>query len=251
MTRLVCTQSAAPLWQSPDAHAEPDNQILYGETVTVLSRRGRYLHVRTVHDGYEGWVAAAGFAADTHPATHWVTAFAAHLYARPDLKSPVRASLPFLARLACAPGDNGFLQTPGGYVFARHVAPLDAVADDYVTVAERFTGVPYLWGGRSCFGIDCSGLVQTALAACGRASPRNSRDQVQALGVTLAIPPALQGLARGDFVFWKGHVGIMTDPVTLLHANAFHMTVAREPLAKTVARYSAAGLGITAVRRLQ
>jgi cell wall-associated NlpC family hydrolase len=133
-----------------------------------------------------------------------------------------------------------------GYLPARHLAPLDRVEPDFVAVAERFLGTPYLWGGKTNNGVDCSGLVQVALAACGMPCPRDSDMQERALGA----PVALADSRRGDLLFWKGHVAIVRDAATLLHANAFHMMVAVEPIAEALARIEAAGSPVTSVKRL-
>jgi len=137
----------------------------------------------------------------------------------------------------------------GAYVPALHLASLDFVEPDFVAVAERFLGVPYLWGGKTALGLDCSGLVQVALTATGRICPRDSDMQEQALGAL--VPHAEEGaLQRGDLVFWKGHVAIVRDGATLIHANAFHMAVAIEPLGEAITRISEAGSEITSVRRI-
>jgi cell wall-associated NlpC family hydrolase len=134
---------------------------------------------------------------------------------------------------------------------ARHLAPLDARAPDMVAVAEQFLGVPYLWGGKTSFGLDCSALVQVALTACGVPCPRDSDMQERALGVPLPLASDLVDVRRGDLVFWKGHVAIMRDRTTLLHANAFHMAVAIEPIKDAIVRIRAAGCEVTSVRRVQ
>ena len=135
-----------------------------------------------------------------------------------------------------------------GYVPATHLKPVDTTEADFVTVAEKFVGTPYLWGGKSSFGLDCSGLVQVALNACGLPCPRDSDMQENALGE--AIAPDIANLRRGDLVFWKGHVAIARDPATLLHANAFHMAVAIEPTVDAIARIHAGGSAVTSLRRL-
>jgi cell wall-associated NlpC family hydrolase len=131
----------------------------------------------------------------------------------------------------------------------QHLAPLAALEADFVAVAERFLGAPYLWGGRSGLGLDCSGLVQVALLSCGAAAPRDT-DMQEMLGAPVPDAEAMRGLRRGDLVFWKGHVGIMRDADTLLHANAYHMAVASEPLAAAAARFAPRAGPVKAVRRL-
>jgi cell wall-associated NlpC family hydrolase len=136
-----------------------------------------------------------------------------------------------------------------GFVWRSHLAPLDAPAADFVAVAETLLGAPYLWGGKSSIGVDCSGLVQISLAAADRKAPRDSDMQEARLGKPVSAGAPLQ---RGDLVFWKGHVGIMRDATTLLHANGTHMLVSSEPLDEVRARNLSAGAGdITAVKRLE
>lgn len=150
-------------------------------------------------------------------------------------------------------GESGdfFTTERGGHVFKPHLCPRSQHEPDFVAVAERFLHVPYLWGGRTSLGLDCSALVQLSLAAAGMAAPRDSDLQERELGEALAYDDSLDGLSRGDLVFWKGHVGIMTDPDTLLHATAFTMSVIREPLRPARDRILARNGGpITAIRRL-
>lgn len=232
----------------PAADAPVETELLFGETFTVYETKDGFAWGQAALDGYVGYVAADALA-DAGVAPDWrVTASSTFVYEAADLKSPVLETLPFNARVAAGQGAYAPLAT-GGFVYARHLAPLAATADDYVTVAERFLGVPYLWGGRTALGFDCSGLVQAALAVSGIAAPRDTDMQEAALGAPLTFTRALQGLKRGDLVFWKGHVGIMQDAGRLLHANAHHMTVASESLLKAAARIEAAGNPITAIKR--
>ena len=156
--------------------------------------------------------------------------------------------MPLGCRLAVARIEEPFaVTTSGGFIPTRHLVPIDAKETDFVAVAERFLGAPYLWGGKTSLGLDCSALVQVALAACGIACPRDSDMQENALGAPLADRSVLY---RGDLLFWKGHVAIVRDQTTLVHANAFHMAVAIEPIREAVARIRAAGSEVTSVRRL-
>jgi cell wall-associated NlpC family hydrolase len=182
--------------------------------------------------------------------THKVVALRTILFPGRSIKAQPVEGLPLGCRLAITGGDGELARlASGGFVPARHLAPLDATAPDFVAVAERFIGVPYLWGGKTSLGIDCSGLVQVALTACGILCPRDS-DMQRAIGTEVALGD-LAGLRRGDLVFWKGHVAVLRDPATLLHANAFHMAVAAEPLREAIERISAAGSEVVAIRRLQ
>jgi cell wall-associated NlpC family hydrolase len=143
------------------------------------------------------------------------------------------------------------LIAPSGAIAGQHLAPVGAYESDWVAVAERFLGVPYLWGGKTSLGIDCSGLVQVSLQACGIVAPRDSDMQEAALGTPLAKDGALpSSLRRGDLVFWPGHVGIMRDAESLLHATAHAMQVIIEPLSVAVRRVSARGQEISGVRRI-
>jgi cell wall-associated NlpC family hydrolase len=157
------------------------------------------------------------------------------------------AGLPFGARVAIVRMDETFAITDtGGFIHQRHLAPLAAKESDWVAVAERFVGTPYLWGGKTSLGLDCSGLVQVALTACGVPCPRDSDMQERALGAPVDRPQ----LRRGDFVFWKGHVAIARDAETLVHANGFHMAVVVEPAAEAIDRIGRAGSHVTSMRRL-
>lgn len=233
----------------PAADAPVETELLFGETFTVYEVKDGFAWGQAALDGYVGYIAEGALADAGVAPERRVTASSTFVYAAADLKSPVLETLPFNARVAAGQGAYAPLAT-GGFIYARHLAPLAATADDFVTVAERFMGVPYLWGGRTPLGFDCSGLVQAALAVTGLAAPRDTDMQEAAIGSPMTVSPTLQGLKRGDLVFWKGHVGIMQDAARLLHATAHHMTVASEPLAKAVTRIAAAGSPVTSIRRI-
>ncbi|SFD71579.1 NlpC/P60 family protein [Roseivivax sediminis] len=218
-----------------------DRQLLYGAEVTVFERLHAFAFVQSVADGYVGYVAEARLGPTGPAATHVVAARATHAYPEPDFKAREIMGLSLGSRVAVTGGAEGarFVETALGFVPAVHLAPIGA-ARDPVAVAARLIGTPYLWGGNSAFGIDCSGLVQIALAACGMSCPGDSDLQEAALGETLAEGAELR---RGDLLFWKGHVGWVADRETLLHANAHHMSVAYEPLGAAIARIEAQGDG--------
>lgn len=230
---------------SPDPGAELATQLLHGEAFTVYERRSDGLAWGQAElDGYVGYVRAGGLGPH-RPAGRRVTATASHSYAAASIRARATGELPFLADLAVSGEEPGFARTPGGFVPLQHLAPL---AGDPAAMAVRFEGTPYLWGGRSARGLDCSALAQLALLAAGVPAPRDSDMQAALLGAPL---PGDAPAARGDLVFWRGHVGLMLDAETLIHANAHHMAVAIEPLARALARIAAAGGGpITGRRRL-
>ncbi len=241
------TSTLLDLTQTPDAAGERATQLLAGETFTVYEERADGLAWGQAEaDGYVGYVDGAGLVPAEEAALPGppVTALWSHVYPAPELRARPIGDLPMLARPGAAGRCGAFVALEGGgFAPAAH---FDPVYGDFVGQAERLLGAPYLWGGRSARGLDCSALVQLALMATGRAAPRDSDMQAAGLGVALA---AGARLVRGDLVFWKGHVGIMRDADTLLHANAHHMAVASEPLAVAAARIEASGGGPPTLRR--
>jgi cell wall-associated NlpC family hydrolase len=240
----------APLRHAPSPDAALDTEALKGERVAVyeITDEG-WARGRLEADGYAGFLPASALAPPGPAPTHKVAALRTLVFPGPSIKLPPVEALALGCRLAVARIEGPLAVTAsGGYVPARHLAPIDAMESDFVTVAERFLGAPYLWGGKTSLGLDCSGLVQVALTACGTACPRDSHMQEAALGAAQQLD--LINLRRGDLLFWKGHVAVARDAATLIHANAFHMAVAIEPIAEAVSRIRAAGSDVTGVRRL-
>ncbi len=235
----------APLWREPMGGI--DKELIYGEPLTVISRGPELSFLQSDRDGYCGYTPSSTLRPRTVP-THQVIARSTHLYPEPDFKTVPRDSLTCGSLLEVHGFDGAFAETPDGWLPLQHITPLDARPTDPVAIAEAFLGTPYLWGGNCGWGIDCSGLVQIAHLICGLPCPRDSDMQEAEFGMLLHDNADLR---RGDLVFWKGHVGIMRDADTLLHANAYHMMTASEPLTAAVKRISAKEFGrVTARKRL-
>jgi cell wall-associated NlpC family hydrolase len=226
-------------------------EALFGERLTILDEGGGWSWVQLARDSYVGYVPSDALRSEIRETTHRVKAIGTFLYPEPSIKSSPLMHLPLNAELEIEELGERFARVAGiGYVVARHVAEKHRMALDFVDIAERFIGTPYLWGGRTRIGLDCSGLLQLALEAAGHACPRDSDMQQAALGETVLIPADLEGLRRGDLIFWPGHVAMMTDGMMLLHANAHHMSVVAEPLAEAKQRIARAGSEIVAIKRL-
>ena len=241
-------EASAPLRRAPAPDAPLETEALFGEAVTVYDEREGWAWVQLERDFYVGYLPFAALVPPSAP-THWVSALRTHAYPGPNIKLPPRFALSLGARLTIVRQEGDFAVTREGlHLWSAHLADVGSNEPDFVAVAERFIETPYLWGGRTSEGIDCSGLAQTALTAAGIAAPRDS-DMLAGLGKPIATDdPAL--LQRGDLVFWMGHVGIMRNPETLLHANGFHMKVVSESLEEACARGAASGAGeVTSARR--
>jgi cell wall-associated NlpC family hydrolase len=215
-----------------------DRQLWLGDAFTVIDLDRGHAFGIVAKDGYCGWLPEATLAPPALP-TYWVASAASHLYDGPKVQAKDRAALPMGAKVTVTGTTGAFAETPIGFVPMAHLRQLGDWFDDPVTVAEMFLGTPYLWGGNSHAGLDCSGLVQAAYLACGRPCPADS-DLQRAVGQPL---DAKVPLRRGDFLFWKGHVAMVVDAQRLIHANAHSMSVALEPAAACIARIAAQGGG--------
>ncbi|WP_439815570.1 C40 family peptidase [Zavarzinia sp. CC-PAN008] len=245
----TCLRSHVSVTGRPDPAAPNLTELLLGEAFVVYERVGGFAWGQATRDGYVGFVPEAALGPPLAH-THRVAALMSHLYPAPDIRTQPLASLPLSALVRVEADEGRWARLAHGWLHARHLEPLDATHPDWVAEALRLLGVPYVWGGRTPFGIDCSGLVQLALERAGVACPRDSDMQERALGTAVVSG---QPERRGDLVFSPGHVAIALDAQTVLHANGFALAVTIEPLSALLARVTQESPGrpaITAVKRL-
>ena len=241
----------APLRTAPSPDAELATQALKGERVTIYDRNGEgFAWGQLNSDGYVGWLPDRALAKPGAAPTHKITALRTLAFPGPSIKLPPVDTLVTGTTVTVTREVGVFAVTrEGWYLPLLHIGGLNEMADDFVTVAERFVGTPYLWGGKSSLGIDCSGLVQVSLNAAGTGCPRDSDMQQDGLGRALS-PVEYKNLQRGDLIFWKGHVAIARDAATIVHANAHHMATVVENAREAIARIKAAGSEVIAIKRM-
>ena len=244
---MRCIQPMAGVLKAPEDAARQEDELLFGEGFDVLEARDGWAWGQARRDGYVGFVRTEALAPKTDDLpTLRVGAVRTCGFRGPDLKSGVVAQLSIGSLIRPGETRNRFVDTgEGGWVFAAHLQGVGVFETDPASVAELFLGAPYVWGGRSSLGLDCSGLVQQALMATGRACPRDTDQQLA------AFPHAVEraALMRGDLVFWKGHMGMMLDADGMIHANAHHMAVAIEPVDEALVRIEKAGVPFQGCRR--
>jgi cell wall-associated NlpC family hydrolase len=237
----VCT-ATADILDKPGGTRQ--RQLLLGTAVTVIDRDQGHVFLQSRRDGYCGWVREVAVAKGAEP-THWVVAPGTHIYSEPLVQAPETSHLSLGARVAVTGSWGAWASTPQGYLPLCHLRPIGQWAPDPVQVAESLLGTPYLWGGNSRYGLDCSGLIQVALHATGRDCPGDSDMQMQ-IGRGLAPNEVLK---RGDLVFWKGHVALVVNAEVLVHANGSTMSVAYEGIREAVSRISHGGGGLVQARQ--
>jgi cell wall-associated NlpC family hydrolase len=245
-------EECIPLSREPSREGSIDTQALFGEAVDVydVDEEG-WAWGQLRRDGYVGYLPAEGMRPERAAPTHRVGVIRTFVYPGPNMKQPPLMALPLGAEVVSTGERGAFLAIDGmGFVWSAHLNALDTFESDFIAVAERFLNVPYLWGGKTSAGLDCSGLMQVSLCACGVDAPRDSDVMEKNLGAPVTFNDELAGLQRGDLVFWKGHVGVMRDPNVLLHANGHSMMVSSEPLRVARDRIRAHGSEITSIKRL-
>jgi hypothetical protein len=248
---LEVTDAIAPLREQPSADAMLLTQALRGERVTIYDRDGEgWAWGQLDGDGYVGWLPDSALTKPVTAPTHRVSAIRTFAFPGPSIKLPPSETLVMGSWLAVAREDGVFAVTRDGWHVPKlHISEIGRSEPDFVAVAERFVGTPYLWGGKSSLGVDCSGLVQLALATAGIGCPRDSDMQQDALGRSLE-PAEAKHLQRGDLIFWKGHVAIARDTTSIVHAKAHHMATVIENTADAIARIKQAGNDVAAIKRL-
>lgn len=246
MTKLyqIVTRTA-PLHARPDKKSEMVSEMIFGETLEATKEQGQWIRAKSLRDGYEGYISREGLSETILDPTHQICALQSFVYRKPDYKSPPLTTLPFLSRVTLIDEDsqNGFVEMEGGgWIWAGHLEDITARHTDFTATALRFAGVPYLWGGRTSRGLDCSGLVQAALLAAGIPCPRDTKDQI-----ALGSDTSSAKLQRGDLVFLERHVGVMVDETRILNATARTMDTRIENLEEMANAYPQ---GILSCRRL-
>ncbi len=250
----------APMHRAPDHASERVDEMIYGETFAALAPAGDsaddFVWGQARRDGHVGFVPAGALAPVADPPTHRVAAIRTYAFAEASIRSAASGPFSLNALVRIEAQEGAFNRAAdGGWFWSGHLALIGSFERDPAAVAERFLGAPYLWGGRTSAGLDCSGLIQQALYACGKACPRDADLQLaegrKIAGADMAPSDlACSDLARGDLVGWRRHIGMLLDETHLIHATAYHMAVVIEPLADATARNEAAGRGPTVFRRL-
>ena len=244
-------ESAAPVRKSPRSDAPLLTEALFGEIITVYEEHEGWVWAQLKADGYVGYIPAHALSPMIHETTHKVITLRTYIYPAANMKTPPLDLISLNSQI-CAVGKQGDFtgSATGGFIYSDHLVPVGTTQDDFVTIAEAFKNTPYLWGGKRSHGLDCSGLLQISLNACGIFALRDS-DMLQGqLGAEIPLNDDLSGLQRGDLVFWRGHCGIMCDDTNIVHCNGHHMACVIEPLKITRKRIAHLYADITMIKRM-
>lgn len=244
-------ESAAPVRKNPRSDAPLLTEALFGERVTVYEEHEGWVWAQLKTDGYVGYLPDHALSPVIHNATHRVSALRTYIYPAANMKMPPLDLISLNSQI-CAVGEQGDFTSlaTGGFIYSDHLTPVGTALDDFVTIAEALKGTPYLWGGKRSHGLDCSGLLQISLNACGTPALRDSDMLQEQLGAEIPLNDDLSGLQRGDLVFWQGHCGIMCDDTCIVHCNGHHMACVIEPLKVTRKRIAHLYADITMIKRL-
>lgn len=247
---LQVVKPTLPLRRAAEKTLPYETELLFGEMFDVYALENGFAWGQAKRDGYVGYVEAQGLEAAIRPPTHRVCALRSFVYPSASIKTSPILALPYNALVNVQAWEGDYAKTPEGYLHAAHLAALGDRARDPVAEAERFIGIPYLWGGKSSLGLDCSGLVENACFACGLPALRDSDMQETSLGLEKTTPERGQDYQRGDLLFWPGHVAIAQGNGQMIHANAHHMMVVSEPIDAAITRIAARGIALRSVRHL-
>jgi len=250
-TDFQVVESAAPLRENPRSDSPLLTQALFGEVIIVYEESEGWVWGQLKSDDYVGYMPLHALSPRLSQPSHRVSVLRSYVYPEPNIKSPPLDLLSLNSQLCVVQTSNTFNQLKsGGFIYSAHTRKKDNFDPDFVAVAETFVGTPYLWGGKTSLGLDCSGLVQQSFAACGKSVLRDTDMMQEQLGTEIPLTSDLSGLQRGDIIFWQGHIAILCNETDIVHANGHHMSTVIEPL--KVARDRISGLfgEITAIKRL-
>ena len=249
---VVCsvTESVLPLKNKPNDQAERASEMLFGEKFIVYERQGAWAWGQSQTDGYVGFVKINGLSDQPASPTHEIKELKTFVYQRPDIKSPVIKELSMGSRVSLKEkGENFICLKEGGWIVKKHVVELNIKEASFIAVAKKYIGTPYLWGGRSSNGLDCSALVQLSLSRVGILAPRDTDQQEETVGCFCGKNP--EGIEKGDLLYTQGHVAISSGRDLVLHANVHHMRVVEEPLQAFLSRLDETDHQLRSIKRLK